>query len=95
MIACRLNFLINSKLIAIYIMFIFNDNICLKMKGKNMSVDGVNNVNINNNNALIATGTGAVVGAGAGIASAVMSKPYLNGVLPSDKFIYNISQNHT
>lgn len=57
------------------------------MKGKNMSVDGVNNVNINNNNALIATGTGAVVGAGAGIASAVMSKPYLNGVLPSDKFI--------
>ena len=87
MIACRLNFLINSKLIAIYIMFIFNDNICLKMKGKNMSVDGVNNVNINNNNALIATGTGAVVGAGAGIASAVMSKPYLNGVLPSDKFI--------
>lgn len=56
------------------------------MEGMNMSVEGINNANLNNN-ALIATGTGAVVGAGAGIASAVMSKPYLNGVLPSDKFI--------
>lgn len=52
-----------------------------------MSVEGVNSVNLNNNNILIATGTGAVIGAGAGVASAVMSKPYLSGVLPSDKFI--------
>lgn len=51
-----------------------------------MSVEGINNVTLNNNT-LITAGTGAVVGAGAGIASAVMSKPYLNGVLPSDKFI--------
>lgn len=56
------------------------------MEGMCMSVEGINNVTLNNNT-LITTGTGAVVGAGAGIASAVMSKPYLNGVLPSDKFI--------
>lgn len=51
-----------------------------------MSVGNVNNVNFSNNT-LIATGTGAVIGAGAGITTAVMSKPYLNGFFPTDKFI--------
>lgn len=54
-----------------------------------MAVDGINGVNPNHNAVVIGAGAGAgaLVGAGLGATYGVMSKPYLNGVLPTDKFM--------
>ena len=62
-----------------------------------MAVDGINGVNPNHNAVVIGAGAGAgaIVGAGLGATYGVMSKPYLNGVLPTDKFMSQTLENLT
>ena len=62
-----------------------------------MAVDGINGVNPNHNAVVIGAGAGAgaLVGAGLGATYGVMSKPYLNGVLPTDKFMSQTLENLT
>lgn len=62
-----------------------------------MAVDGINGVNPNHNAVVIGAGAGAgaLVGAGLGATYGVMSKPYLNGLLPTDKFMSQTLENLT
>jgi len=62
-----------------------------------MAVDSINGANHNHNAVVMGAGAGAgaLVGAGLGATYGVMSKPYLDGVLPTDKFMRQTLENLT
>ncbi len=62
-----------------------------------MAVDSINGANHNHNAVVMGAGAGAgaLVGAGLGATYGVMSRPYLDGVLPTDKFMRQTLENLT